>query len=96
MLMRCVIEPLACYHISVNCIFLDQVEIEAWKPNQARPAKELGTDLAEYLKAEANRLPIKRNIAEEEVANLAGFLVSDKASSITGGAIPVDGGFSAV
>ena len=50
----------------------------------------------QYYKAGVERLPIKRTITEEEIANAAVFLVSDKASGITGVAFPVDGGFTAV
>jgi 3-hydroxybutyrate dehydrogenase len=39
--------------------------------------------------------PIKRFIEIEEVAALALFLCSENARSITGAAIPIDGGWSA-
>ena len=42
----------------------------------------------------ANRIPIRRIGQPEDIANMVAFLVSDKASYITGGAFPVDGGVS--
>lgn len=96
MLMRCVTEPLARYNIRVNCICPGPVETELWKTGQALQAKASGIDPEEYYKAGKERLPIKRTITEEEVANAAAFLVSDKATGVTGVAFPVDGGFTAV
>lgn len=96
MLMRCVTEPLARYNIRVNCICPGPVETELWKTGQALQAKASGIDPEEYYKAGKERLPIKRTITEEEIANAAAFLVSDKATGVTGVAFPVDGGFTAV
>lgn len=96
MLMRCVTEPLARYNIRVNCICPGPVETELWKTGQALQAKASGIDPEEYYKAGKERLPIKRTITEEEIANAAAFLVSDKATGVTGVAFPVDGGFTAI
>jgi len=72
------------------------VETEQWKQGQVLQAKASGIDPEEYYKADKERLPIKRTITEEEVANAAAFLVSDKATGVTGVAFPVDGGFTAI
>jgi NAD(P)-dependent dehydrogenase (short-subunit alcohol dehydrogenase family) len=96
MLMRCLIEPLARYNIRVNCLCPGPVETEKWKTGQIRQAKASGIDPDEYYKASVGRIPLKRTITEAEIANAAAFLVSDKASGVTGVAFPVDGGFSAV
>ena len=96
MLTRCLTEPLARYNIRVNCICPGPVETKEWKEGIIDKAKASGIDPEAYYKLSLERLPIGRNITEEEVANAAAFLVSDKASGITGIAFPVDGGFSAI
>jgi enoyl-[acyl-carrier-protein] reductase (NADH) len=53
-------------------------------------------DFDTYYKAAVERIPLKRTITEAEIASAAAFLVSDKASGMTGVAFPVDGGFAAV
>lgn len=96
MLMRCVTEPLARYNIRVNCICPGPVATEHWKAGQVLQAQASGVDPEVYLQASIERLPIKRLITEDDIASAAAFLVSDKASGITGVALPVDGGFAAV
>jgi NAD(P)-dependent dehydrogenase (short-subunit alcohol dehydrogenase family) len=96
MLMRCLTEPLARFNIRVNCICPGPVETEKWKTGQILQAKASGVDPDEYYRASVGRIPLKRTITEEEIANAAAFLVSDSASGVTGVAFPVDGGFSAV
>ncbi len=96
MLMRAVTEPLAEYNIRVNCICPGPVATEKWKTGQILQAKTSGVSPEEYENASVERIPLKRTITEEEIANAATFLVSDKASGVTGVAFPVDGGFSAL
>lgn len=96
MLMRCITEPMARYNIRVNCICPGPVPTEVWARSTAARAQKTGIDQEEYYKASARRVPMGRLITEEEVAAAATFLVSDKASSVTGAAFPVDGGFSAI
>ena len=43
-----------------------------------------------------NHIPMKRFAEPEEIAHACAFLVSDKASYITGACLPVDGGFLVV
>jgi NAD(P)-dependent dehydrogenase (short-subunit alcohol dehydrogenase family) len=54
------------------------------------------TSLEEGLGQAVERYPIGRLGTVEDVANLALFLASDRASWITGGVYPVDGGYTAV
>jgi NAD(P)-dependent dehydrogenase (short-subunit alcohol dehydrogenase family) len=68
--------------IRVNAICPGFILTEMWGPN---PSERV---LAER----AKRVPQGRIGAPEEVAELAAFLASDRASYITGAAIPVDGG----
>ncbi len=46
--------------------------------------------------ANAQHHPLKRIGTDEDIANLATFLVSEKASWITGQRVHVDGGFSSL
>lgn len=96
MLMRYITEPLSKHNIRVNCICPGPVETEQWKQNQSKQAKISGISLDDYYAASKSRLPINRTITEEEMGSVAAFVVSDKASAITGVAFPVDGGFSAI
>ena len=54
------------------------------------------TSAEEGLKQAVERYPIGRLGTVEDVANLALFLASDRASWITGGVYTVDGGYTAV
>ena len=40
----------------------------------------------------ANSVPLKRFCSAQEIANVVGFIASEKANYITGALIPVDGG----
>ena len=45
--------------------------------------------------AMANQLPIGRLGKDNEIANLIVYLLSEKASFITGAVVPIDGGYTA-
>lgn len=96
MLMRCIVAPMAQYNIRVNCICPGPVATDKWLEEQRVQAKLSGMDFDTYYKAAVERIPLKRTITEAEIASAAAFLVSDKASGMTGVAFPVDGGFAAV
>ena len=68
----------------------------AEEPSIDRVAQELGITKEEWVKRDIQRIPLGRYATEEEVVGAALFLVSDKTSSITGVALPIDGGFLAV
>ena len=80
--------------ILVNTVCLTSIKsaqgIRAWKA-----AGSPGT-LEQHWQEEGNRHPLGRLGEPEEVGDLVAFLVSDRASFITGTAINIDGGLSAV
>lgn len=50
---------------------------------------------ADMKEAMANQMPIGRLGRDDEIANLIVYLLSEKASFITGAVIPIDGGYTA-
>jgi NAD(P)-dependent dehydrogenase (short-subunit alcohol dehydrogenase family) len=96
MLARKLAVDLARDNIRVNCICPGRVETEMRVSIARQKAKELGISPEEWAKKDISRIPLGRYVTEDEVANAALFLVSDKAASITGVALPIDGGFLAV
>ncbi len=82
--------------IRVNCLCPGRVQT-GMRPDISRErARALGISAEEWEKKDKQRIPMGRFVTEEEVAEAALFLVSGKASAITGVALPVDGGFLAV
>ncbi len=96
MLVRSLVTPLARENIRVNCICPGPVSTPRVLEARKHKAQIEGKAIEEYTKASTARVPMGREITREEVASAALFLVSDMASAITGAALPVDGGFSAV
>jgi NAD(P)-dependent dehydrogenase (short-subunit alcohol dehydrogenase family) len=96
MLTRKLAVDLAKDNIRVNCLCPGRVQTGNRSEISLRRAKELGITPEEWEKRDKKRIPLGRFITEEEVAEAALFLVSEKASGITGVALPVDGGFLAV
>ena len=83
-------------NIQVNCICPGRVQTCMRLSIAEQRARAMGIDPKEWEKRDMQRIPMGRYITEEEVAEGALFLVSDKASAITGVALPIDGGFLAV
>jgi NAD(P)-dependent dehydrogenase (short-subunit alcohol dehydrogenase family) len=96
MLARKLAVDLARDNIRVNCICPGRVETEKRIAIAGQKAQELGIAKDEWVKRDIQRIPLGRYATEEEVVGAALFLVSDKTSSITGVALPIDGGFLAV
>jgi 3-oxoacyl-[acyl-carrier protein] reductase len=69
--------------IRVNCIEPGPVET---------PMMQTARELAE--EALLNRIPLRRLGAPQDVAELAVFLMSDRASFITGASFTADGGYA--
>jgi NAD(P)-dependent dehydrogenase (short-subunit alcohol dehydrogenase family) len=96
MLTRKLAVDLAKDKIRVNCLCPGRVQTGTRPELSQKRAKELGITPEEWEKRDKKRIPLGRFITENEVAEAALFLVSEKASGITGVALPVDGGFLAV
>lgn len=95
MLARKLAVELAKDNIRVNCICPGRVETEMRVAIAGQKAKALGISPEEWVKGDISRIPLGRYVTVGEVVEAALFLVSDKAASITGVALPVDGGFLA-
>jgi NAD(P)-dependent dehydrogenase (short-subunit alcohol dehydrogenase family) len=96
MLARKLAVDLAKDNIRVNCICPGRVETETRVAIAGQKAQELGINKEEWVKRDIQRIPLGRYVTEQEVISAALFLVSDQSSSITGVALPIDGGFLAV
>jgi len=96
MLTRKLAVDLAKDNIRVNCICPGRVQTEMRVSIAEQKAQAMGISPEEWVRRDIQRIPMGRYITEEEVADAALFLVSDKASAITGVALPIDGGFLAV
>ena len=59
-------------------------------------SKKRGQSEEEVLAQLQAKVPLRRYAAPEDVANLALFLASNKASYITGAVVPMDGGLNPV
>ena len=80
---------LAPYGIRANAISPGYTETELL-------GSRVGPRLHEHLRSSFERVPIRRLIAADEIAETCAFLASERASGITGQNIVVDGGFSSV
>jgi NAD(P)-dependent dehydrogenase (short-subunit alcohol dehydrogenase family) len=96
MLARKLAVDLARDNIRVNCLCPGRVETEMRVAIAGEKARALGISPEEWVKRDVSRIPLGRYVTEEEVVSAALFLVSDRAASITGVALPIDGGFLAV
>ncbi len=74
-------------NIRVNCVAPGLVKTEMWKVVCA-PYKDEKTCLDHWTK----NIPLKRIIQPEEIAETVCFMLSDRASAITGTTLYVDGG----
>lgn len=83
---------LASYNIRINNILPGRFDTERVKQLDSKMAEEQGTSYSNARAANMEKIPLSRYGKPEELANLAAFLLSDKASYITGTTIPADGG----
>lgn len=93
-LMKALSKELAPDGIRVNAILIGLIESGQW----VRGAAAAGVPVAEYYQrlAQGAGIPLGRIGRSEEFADLASFLLSARASYLTGTAINLDGGLSPV
>lgn len=80
------------YGIRVNCIAPGAVEGERIQRVIETTAKSMGLSVEEYRSRGGSRSALGRIVTEQEVADLAVYLASDKSGGITGQTINVDAG----
>ncbi len=80
--------------VRVNAILIGLIESDQW----VRRAKGAGVDLQEFYAnmVKGSKIPLGRIGRAEEFADLAAFLLSPRASYITGVGVSIDGGLSPV
>lgn len=86
---------LAKYKIRVNAVCPGTVDTNLYQQAIQKYADNVGISFAEAHKAEEQEFPLGRIANPQEVAELVLFLLSDKSKFMTGGLIPIDGGYTA-
>ena len=93
-LMKALSKELAPAGVRANAILIGLIESGQW----VRAAAGSGTDVAEFYERAAKNsgIPLGRFGRADEFADLASYLLSSRASYVTGAAINLDGGLSPV
>ena len=84
----------AAHGITVNTVCVGRIKSGQWERRWRERFAHL--PIEEYYRQQAAGIPMGRFGEAEEVADLVAFLASDRAAYITGTAINIDGGVSAV
>jgi 3-oxoacyl-[acyl-carrier protein] reductase len=82
------------YGIRCNCLVPGAIDTELLQNYHRRIAGERGVPYEQVREEEASGVPLKTFSTAEDVANMALFLASDQARTITGQAINVDAGWT--
>jgi 3-oxoacyl-[acyl-carrier protein] reductase len=90
---RTLANEVATWGITVNNIMPGYTRTERLEELARMMAEKEKVSLAEYVERWEREIPMKRLGEPRELAALAAFLVSERASYITGTSIPVDGGW---
>ena len=93
-LYRAMARELAPHGITVNNILTGSILTERNRSYWQWLAKERGQTVEEVTSGVRAGIPVRRMGEPKEMAALVGFLASERAASITGQSIPVDGGTS--
>jgi 3-oxoacyl-[acyl-carrier protein] reductase len=91
-LTKVIAQEVGSYGIRCNCVVPGQIETALLKAWIERTAKEQGVSYEERLQTTLKDMALKIVSTPEDVANLALFLASDAARTITGQSINVDAG----
>jgi meso-butanediol dehydrogenase/(S,S)-butanediol dehydrogenase/diacetyl reductase len=78
--------------IRVNCVCPGFVETDMWTAVTREQSALLGLSPEDFNRQRAAQVPLGRMERPEDVANVIGFLASDRAGYMTGQAINVTGG----
>jgi len=81
------------YDIRCNCLVPGAIDTELHRNYWRRIADEQGVSHEEMTERSMDSVPLKRVSTPEDIANMALFLVSDQARTITGQSINVDAGY---
>ncbi len=91
-LTRTLARELGRYGVRVNMVMPGNIETERARQVIESRARAKGVTYEEELQAEMADVPLRRIGRPEEVGEVVEFLLSERASYVTGAAIPVDGG----
>jgi len=80
--------------IRANCLVPGAIDTELHQNYHRRIAKERGITYEQQCAESAESVPLRTVSTPEDIANMALFLASDQARTITGQAINVDAGFT--
>ncbi|GAB4222395.1 MAG: SDR family oxidoreductase [Francisella sp.] len=86
---------LAKYQIRVNAICPGTVDTDLYRNLMQKYADSVGISFDEAQRLEEKEFPLQRIANPYEIAELVLFLLSDKSKFMTGGLIPIDGGYTA-
>jgi NAD(P)-dependent dehydrogenase (short-subunit alcohol dehydrogenase family) len=91
---QCRVLEVSRYGIRVNCIAPGAIPSTGFERWYREKAQLLEVDYEEFLRGALESIPLRRFGQPEEIAEAALYLVSDRASYVTGHLLDVGGGFS--